>query len=172
LSQNELDRNGALVKIVKAAVLRDILNGILPHGISINENLSINLQKGEKIVWAFSNSKYLEDKIRRQYVGGSHGVSVRVMKGVYYKVGSFKGQNIEYMERVHINKGWVILTNKNIYFVGSQKSLRISYAKVISFEPYTDGVGIMRDAANAKAQIFVTGDGWFTYNLVTNLSQL
>jgi len=172
LSQNELDRNGALVKIVKAAVLRDILNGVLPQRISINENLSINLQKGEKIVWAFSNSKYLEDKIRRQYVGGSHGVSVRVMKGVYYKVGSFKGQNIEYMERVHIDRGWVILTNKNIYFVGSQKSLRISYAKVISFEPYTDGVGIMRDSANAKAQIFVTGDGWFTYNLVTNLSQL
>jgi hypothetical protein len=30
----------------------------------------------------------------------------------------------------------------------------------------------MRDAANAKPQFFITGDGWFTYNLVTNLSQL
>lgn len=31
---------------------------------------------------------------------------------------------------------------------------------------------LMRDAASAKPQIFITGDGWFTYNLVTNLAQI
>jgi len=36
--------------------------------------------------------------------------------------------------------------------------------------PYSDGIGIHRDAASAKPQIFVTGDGWFTYNLVVNLA--
>jgi len=172
LSQNELDRNGSLTKIVKAAVLRDVINGVVPQRMSVDGNLPINLQKGEQVVWAFSSSKYLEDKIRRQFVGGSQGVSIRVMKGVYYRVGAFKGQSIEHTERVHIDTGWVVVTNKNIYFAGTKKSVRMPYAKIVSFEPFSDGIGVMRDTATAKPQIFVTGDGWFTYNLITNLSQI
>lgn len=172
LSQSDLDKNGSLTKTAKAAVLRDVLNGIIPQRMSANGNIPINLQKGEQIVWAFSNSKYLEDKTRRQFVGGSHGVSVRVMKGVYYRVGAFKGQAVEHTERVHIDTGWVVITNKNIYFAGSQKSIRLPYSKIVSFEPFSNGIGVMRDTTTAKPQIFVTGDGWFTYNLVTNLSQI
>lgn len=172
LSQSDLDKNGALTKIAKAAVLRDVLNGIVPQRMSVDGNLPINFQKGEQVVWAFPGSKYLEDKTRRQFVGGSQGVSVRVMKGVYYRVGAFKGHAVEHTERVHIDTGWVVVTTKNIYFAGPQKSVRLPYAKIVSFEPFSDGIGAMRDAATARPQIFVTGDGWFTYNLVTNLSQL
>lgn len=172
LSQGDLDRNGALTKTAKAAVLRDILNGVVPQRVKVDVNLPINFQKGEQIVWAFPESKYLEDKTRRQYVGGSQGVSFRVMKGVYYRVGAFKAQAVENTERVHIDTGWVVVTNKNIYFAGPRKSVRLPFAKIVSVEPFRDGIGIMRDAATAKAQIFVTGDGWFTYNLVINLSKI
>lgn len=172
LSQDDLDKNGALTKTTKAAVLRDVLNGVVPQRVAINGNLPVNLQKGEQVVWAFANSKYLEDKTRRQFVGVSHGVSIRVMKGLYYRVSAFKGHPVEYTERVHVDTGWVVVTTKNIYFVGPRKSVRLPYAKIVSFEPFNDGIGVMRDSATAKAQIFVTGDGWFTYNLVTNLSQL
>lgn len=172
LSQSELDRSGALTKTTKAAVLRDVLNGVVPQRVSVDGNLPINLQKGEQVVWAFSGSKYLEDKTRRQFVGGSQGASIRVMKGVYYRVGAFKGHAVEHTERVHIDTGWVVVTNKNIYFAGPRKSLRLPYPKIVSFEPFSDGIGVMRDTATAKPQIFVTGDGWFTYNLVTNLSQI
>jgi hypothetical protein len=172
LSQDVLNRNGALTKTTKSAVLRDVLGGTIPQRVTINGNLPINLQKSEQIVWAFPNSKYYEDKTRRTYVGGSQGVSVRVMKGVYYRTGSFKGRAVEHTERVHIDTGWVVVTSKNIYFAGPSKSTRIPYTKIVSFDPYSDGVGVMRDATTAKPQIFVTGDGWFTYNLVTNLAQL
>lgn len=172
LSQSELDRNGALTKTAKAGILRDVLNGVIPQRMSVDGNLPINLQKGEQIVWAFSGSKYLEDKTRRQFVCGAQGVSVRVMKGVYYRVSAFKGQAVEHTERAHIDTGLVVVTNKNIYFAGPRKSVRLSYAKIVSFEPFSDGIGVMRDTATAKPQIFVTGDGWFTYNLVTNLSQI
>lgn len=171
LSQADLDKNGALTKTVKAAVLRDVLNRVVPERMSLDGNLSINFQKGEHVVWAFPGSHYLEDKTRRQFVGRSQGVSVRVMKGVYYRVGAFKGHAVENTERVHIDTGLVVVTTKNIYFAGPQKSVRLPYAKIVSFEPFSDGIGIIRDAANAKPQIFVTGDGWFTYNLVINLSQ-
>ena len=36
----------------------------------------------------------------------------------------------------------------------------------------TDGVGIRRDAATAKPQFFITGDGWFTYNLLVNVGNV
>jgi len=172
LSKAELEKTGALSKVVKAAAIRDVLNGVIPKRVTINDPLPINFQKGEQIVWAFPHAQYLEDKTRRQYVGGSQGLSIRVMKGVYYRVGAFKGQAIDRTERVHIDTGWVVITDKNIYFAGPIKSLRLAYGKIVSFQPFGDGVGIIRDAANAKPQIFVTGDGWFTYNLVTNLAQL
>lgn len=171
-SQGDLNGNGALTKTAKAGVLRDVLDGKIPQRVSVDGSLPINFQKGESVVWVFPDSRYLEDKTRRQFVGGSQGVSIRVMKGVYYRVGAFKGKAIESTERVHVDTGLVVVTNKNIYFAGPRKSLRVPYPKIVSFEPFSDGIGIMRDATTAKPQIFVTGDGWFTYNLVTNLSQL
>lgn len=172
LRRDQLDRNGALTKIVKAGVLRDVLNGKIPQRVSVDGHLPINFQKREKMVWVFPNSDYLEDKTRRQFVGGSQGVSMRVMKGVYYRVGVFKGHPIEHTERIHVDSGWFVVTDKNLYFAGSRKSLRIPFPKIISFEPFSDGIGVMRDAATAKPQIFITGDGWFTYNLVTNVARL
>jgi hypothetical protein len=172
LSQDVLDRNGALTRTAKAAVLREVMNGSVPQRLNLVGQVPINLQKGEQMVWVFSNSKYFEDKTRRQYVGVSRGASVRVMKGFYYRVGEFKGQSIEHTERVHVDTGWVIVTDKNLYFAGPQQSMRIPYAKIVSFQRFSDGIGVMRDTATAKLQLFETGDGWFTYNLVTNLSQL
>jgi hypothetical protein len=172
LSQEELDRNGALTRITKAAIIREILSGNIPERMSLQGSLPINFQKGEILVWAFSQSDYFENKTRKTYVGASRGVSVRVMRGVYYRVGEFRGEAVERTERVHIDNGWVVITNKNLYFAGARKSVRIPYKIIVSFEPFSDGIGIIRDTVSAKPQIFVTGDGWFTYNLVTNLAKL
>lgn len=172
LAQSDLDKRGAFTKVRKAVVLRNVLNGILPQPGLLPGNLGINLHKNEQLVWAFSDVEYLEDRTRHQYVGGSHGVSIRVLKGVYYNVGAFKGHPIEYTERTYVDSGWVLVTNKHIYFSGSSKSLRVPYTKIITFLPFENGFGIMRDAATAKPQLFVVGDGWFAYNLVTNLAQL
>jgi hypothetical protein len=172
LDQTELDTDGTYSSVVKAGVLRDVMNGILPDRIKLDGDLPINFQKSEKLIWAFSSADYLEDKIRRSYVGTSHGVSMRIAKGVYYRTGSFRGHPVERTERVHLDSGVVAITNKHIYFSGPRKSLRVPYLKIVSFQPFTDGVGIVRDAASAKPQFFITGDGWFTYNLVSNLARL
>lgn len=158
-------------RVVKSAVLTDLVNGRTPRRFNVPDDLPVNLQRGETAIWACANTAYLEDKTRRQYVGGSQGISVRIMSGVYYRVGAFKGHAIEKTERVHIDDGLLVVTDKNIYFVGPRKSLRIAYSKIVSLEPFSDGIGLHRDAATAKPQIFVTGDGWFTYNLVANLAK-
>ena len=54
--------------------------------------LPFNLMKSEDLVWVFKDVDYFVEKTRTHYKGGSQGVSVRVMKGVYYRTGGFKGR--------------------------------------------------------------------------------
>jgi len=170
LSQEELNRNGAYMRVAHAAVLRDLSEGKMPNRMTFEGNLRFNFQKAEQLVWVFQRVKYYEQKTRREYVGGSVGVSARVAKGLYLRTSSFRGHPVETTETVHLDTGTVAVTDKHIYFGGSVKSFRIPYNKVVSLQPYSDGIGVQRDAATAKPQIFVTGDGWFTYNLVSNLA--
>lgn len=172
LSQEQLDSRGAYSRLVKGAVLRDVMNGIVPERLQVQVALPFNFQKTEKLVWLFSDVIYYEDRTRRTYVGGSQGASFRVAKGVYYRVGAFKGRPVETTERVLVGSGLLAITNRHLYFSGGGKSFRIRHDKIVSIEPFSDGVGIQRDAQTAKPQIFVTGDGWFTYNLLMNVSNL
>lgn len=171
LTQEELDKNGAYTQFVKGAVLRELMEGKIPNRFHVSGILPFNFQRNETLVWAFTDVAYYEDRTRRQYVGGSSGVSFRIAKGVYYRVGSFRGHPVETTERVHVDTGILAVTTKHLYFRGATKSFRVRFDKIVSFTPYSDGIGIHRDAATAKPQIFVTGDGWFTYNLLTNLAQ-
>ncbi len=160
------------MKMVQSFALHDIIEGIIPPRVfKVEGRLPINLQKNEVVVWAFQDSEYYEDRTRRQYVGRSHGVSARIAKGVYYRVSAFKGMPVDVWERKHVDSGIVVLTTKHIYFVGPRKSLRVPYSKIVSFQPFSDGVGVIRDALSAKPQIFCTKYGWFTYNIVTNLAE-
>jgi len=170
--QEQLNRNGYYVKVTKAAVLRDVMDGSTTSRVNVT-NHPFNLQKAENIIWLFNGVEYSEDKVRREFVGGSRGVSVRIMKGVYYRVGDYRGHTVERTERVVLDRGSLALTQKHVYFAGAGgKSFRVAYQKIVSFMPYSDGFGIVRDAASAKPQVFATGDGWFSYNLVTNLARL
>ncbi len=170
--QSDLDSKGKYTGVVKSGVIRDLTEGKIPKRINISGQLPFNLQKTESLIWVFPSVSYYEDKTRRGFVGSTQGVSVRIAKGVYYRVGAFKGHPVETTERVHIGNGLLGVTNKQIYFVGGLKSLRVKYDKIISYIPFDDGIGIHRDASSAKPQVFVTGDGWFTYNLIMNAQNI
>lgn len=171
LSQNELDHNKAWTRCAMGAALHDVMNTGITKRITFT-NVPFNLQKDEQLVWMFNNTRYLEEKTYRQYVGSSQGVSIRIARGVYYRVGSFKGHPVESSQMVHIDTGVLGLTTKNIYFTGTRKSTKIPYKKIVNFNPYSDGIGIHRDAASAKPQVFILDESWFAYNLMVNLAQL
>jgi len=99
-------------------------------------------------------------------------MSFRVMKGVYYRVGSFKGSPIETTQMLSIGRGILVLTDKTIYYNCQQKSLKIPFKKLISIEPYSDGVGFQKDGASSKPFFLKGMDSWFTYNLITNLQTI
>jgi hypothetical protein len=172
LSREELNRNGGWNRLAMASTLRQILEGKVPPVPSLDSTLPFNFLKTESLVWAFPNVRYFEDRTQRQYVGGYQGASIRVMKGVYYHTGGSRGHAVESTSRVEADHGLFAITTKNLYFEGNTKRFRIPYVKVVSFEPYSDGIGVQRDAASAKPQTFVTGEGWFVYNAVVNLATM
>ena len=49
---------------------------------------------------------------------------------------------------------------------------RVRYDRIVDFDPFYDGLGLVRDAQTAKPQSFRTGDGWFAFNIATNLAQM
>jgi len=170
--QDALYSDPTYAKIVKGSVLREILEGKIPERIKTSSDLPFNFQKNEKLVWVFQDVKYYEMRTKREFRGGHHGVSMRVAKGFYYRVGSFRGFPVETTQTIHADTGILAITDKHLYFGGSEKIFRIKYDKILSFEPYSNGIGIQRDTMTAKPQIFETGDGWFTHNLVTNLAKI
>ena len=171
LQQEDVNANGAYMDLVKAIVLREVMEGEVPERISTRQQLPFNLMKSEKLVWVIDQVDYIRTKTRRIRQGTSHGLSIRVARGLYYRPGVFRSEAIEHEETVHADTGLLGVTSKHLYFHGATKRFRIRYDKIVSFEPYRDGLGVMRDSARAKPEGFLTGDGWFIYNLVTNLAQ-
>jgi hypothetical protein len=172
LDEQKLDSDGSYLKLVKAAVIRDLLEGKIPQRVKIDGPVPFNLLKNEQIIWLFKGVKYYEERTRTTYQGAYSGVSIRVMKGVYYRTGGFKGNPVVTSSILHIDNGSLAVTEKNIYFAGTSKAFRIAYNKIVAFKPYNDGLGVQRDAQSAKPQIFGVEDGWFIHNLVVNLSNL
>ena len=166
-----LDQNGAWTRASRGMLLREILEGNIPE-VQVEGHMPFNFQKSEKLVYAFPDVDYHEQRKRREFRGRSTGVSVRVAKGVYFRTGGFRGHPVVHTEDVYVDSGVLAFTTKHLYFSSPSKRFRIRYDKIVAFEPYEDGIGVQRDAASAKPQTFITGDGWFTYNLVANLARM
>lgn len=113
--QQSLDADGSYTKVVKAGTLRDIMDGRLPRRIKMDSSLPFNFQKDETPVWAFTTVRYFEDKVRREYVGGYQGVSVRVAKGLYYRTGGFRENPLSIPSAsMLILEFWLLLTSTYI----------------------------------------------------------
>ena len=172
LSQEELNKEGAYMQVGKAAVLRDLSEGKMPNRLKVEGNLPFIFHKDEQLVWLFQRVEYWELKTRREYVGSSFGVSARVAKGLYVRSSSFRGHPVETTGMEPLDTGKLAVTDKSIYFAGSVKDVRIPYNKMVTLEGWTTkGIIICRDASTAKPQGFLTGDGWFTANLLSTLAR-
>jgi hypothetical protein len=174
IQQDIINKNGSLEKIVKASVLRDLTEGKIPaQRLNIEGGvLPFNFQKGEQLVWVFTSVEFYEQNVKTHYEGGSSGISIKIAKGVYYRTSSFKGHPVKTTEMARVASGILAFTDKHLYFGSSIRNFRIPYSKIVTFQPYEDGLGIQKDAASAKPQVFKNLDGWFTYNLVQNIVQL
>ena len=162
------DGDGDMLKLALDAYSLGIAHEFDPYfGLSISrvDPLPHQLEAVYEYFWVIQDVDYLETVVRRERRGSSQGLSVRVARGLYYRPSAFRSRPMEWEETVHAGTGMLGLTTKHIYFAGSRKRFRVRYDRIVAFEPFSDGFGIMRDAQTARPQTFRTGDGWFAYNL-------
>ena len=151
LSQSQLDAHGVHTSLIKAAVLREIAEGVVPDRQQLSGNVPFNLMKSENLVWVMDDVDYIETVVRRERRGSSHGLSIRIARGVYYRPSAFRSRAIEWEETVHQATGLLGFTTKHIYFSGPKKKFTVRYDRIVDFEPYDDGFGIMKDNQDRQA---------------------
>ena len=93
-----------------------------------------NLMKSETLVWVMEDVDYIETVVRRERRGSSHGLNIRVARGVYYPPSTFRSRVIEKEETLHQDTGMLGFTTKHIYFSGPKKKFRVRYDKTVDFE--------------------------------------
>lgn len=160
----ELMSNRYYLNFVQGLCLKEIKEGKPVDRIKVDE-MPVLLQKEENLLWAYQNVTAYEEKTGRKYQGGSRGYSMRVFKGVYYRVGASNGHSVSYQYKDDMGKGFLILTDKNIIFSGA-KSVKIPLKKILSITPYSDGIEIVKDGANARPYTFAHFDPWFVINAI------
>lgn len=159
----------------KGLVIREVLKGRVPTSSGVSFSIPLILQKGETVIWGWSNVKQFQERTRTTYQGSSQGISFKIAKGVYYRTGAFKGQPVVTTHQALVGVGALVFTQKHLYWGGGEgKALRIPWKKILAVQGYSDGVGIQRDAANAKPMIFqiAPGEGWLAKNLAENIPHI
>ena len=173
ISNEDLRSRDVFTKVAMGRAIRNVMNASVPDFIPpISIPIPFNFQKSEKTLWFFSDINYAEEVTSREYVGGSRGASIRVMKGVHYRIGASRGHIESRSQMQIVDNGMLAVTTKHIYFAGKTKGFRIPYEKIVSFQPFLDAIGIIKEAARPKMQIFMTREGWFIYNLIVNAAQI
>jgi len=154
----------------KARILHALDAGKAPSiTIELNGPLAPRLENGERVLWSFNNVSYLTMRSRTQFVGRSSGVSIRVMRGVYYRTGAYQGEPIRTNYLSNEDLGSLTIADKNIHFVGTHRALKIPFKKLASAQLYSDGIEILQNGVAAKPLIFKVDDPPFAANLLARL---
>ncbi len=144
-----------LQRLSKCRLLYDINSGNLPS-IQIP---GLMLHKGEVAHWSEPGAIIEERVVNRQYVGGYSGVSLRIMRGVYYRTGGVRGHVETTKGIVPTSLGNLVLTNQRLIFLGNKTSLDIPWSKVLNMDFYRDGIGVAKSGRSSPTVIKFNHDG-------------
>lgn len=123
--------------------------------LSIIPNPPIILRKGEEACVVLSGITLREPRAVRQTRGGYAGPTIRVAKGVSFRMGSVSARSESHEELRNIDQGTLVLTTKRLIFIGSKRTTNIDLPKIISITAYKDGIASQRE--NKQKTEYFTG---------------
>jgi hypothetical protein len=156
------------MRLAKAQILRRLDEGKFPEKIRV-DGLPINLEHNETAVWLFKNVNYYTMRERTEYVATSHGIPIRLLRGIYYRVGAFKGEPIKTENLAEDGQGALLLTSHNAYFWSPKKVIQLPIKEIVSLYPHSDGIQIIRDIEYSGPQIFKVDDPLFACDAISRL---
>ncbi len=129
-------------------------------------NPPIILKKNEEACVALSGITLREARAVRHTRGGYAGPTIRVAKGVSFRMGSVAARSESRDELRDIDRGTLVLTNKRLIFIGSKRTTNIDLRKIISITAYKDGIASQRE--NKQKTEYFTGIDRHTLTFSTN----
>ena len=85
------------------------------------------------------------------YQGGSQGVSIRIAKGVSWRVGANRGQLVRNPEQLQvIDSGDATFTNQRVVFGGQSQTREWSFDKLVDFNAGDNGTQVMISVSNRQ----------------------
>lgn len=113
----------------------------------------IKLQKNESCHFTTSVEYYEQRTVTRRIRYGGPTARIRIMKGVYWRMGDLAVQRVTEDVTSHVDTGNLYLTSKRLIFMGNRKNSTIRLNKVLDFTPYSNGVQVEKETG--KSPIFI-----------------
>jgi hypothetical protein len=154
------------MRLAKVQILRRLDEGKFSEKVQV-DGLPINLERDETAIWLFNNVSYYTVRERTQYAGTSDGISIRLIRGIYYRVGALTGQPVKTENLAEDGHGVLLLTSRNAYFWSPKRVIKLPIKEIVSLYPHSDGIQIMRDVENSEPQIFKLDDPLFACDVIS-----
>lgn len=133
-------------ELARLRLVAEIQNGNAPTVTVQN----VILQKKEVAHWVEPGSILEERVVSRRYEGGSQGVSIRIARGLTYRVGAHRGHIVTDTAVMPVSTGELIVTNRRIIFRGDAKSFNLRLDKLLEVNFYSDGVRLTDDKGKPR----------------------
>lgn len=112
------------------------------------------LKRGEVCHQACEATAF-EDRTKTVRINyGGPSARVRIMKGVYYTVGSAKIERQTEDYSHELGQGILCGTNGRLVFISPSKSITIALGKIIQYSLYSDGIKIFKDTGKPLTFVF------------------
>jgi hypothetical protein len=98
--------------------------------------------------------------VNEGYQGGSRGVSIRITKGVYYRVGAHRGHVIKESQLVQTSAGVLVVTNQRLFLVPSSgnKPVTIPLNKIHFYRCSENALEVYKEGRE-KGLFFIMSPG-------------
>ena len=127
-------RNFALYEEVMVARIND--GRPVPY-----ENAPLIKQPGETAFYPTFDVALMKEVVDREMRGGPHGVSVRIAKGVTYRVGQLRAHSVVVGSHLEAQDyGDLVVTDRRAIFMGAKKTLEFRRDRLVGLAQYTDGL--------------------------------
>ena len=130
--------------------LDDLRKGITPDRYNLN---GFVCKKNEKVLFSFQGVRHYHQGTHSQWTGRSAGVSVKIVKGFWFRTGANRGHSVSSSSMDDQGTGTLVLTNQGFSFIGTN-STRIPFSHILSLEPYADGFSLDTDYARNNKHMF------------------
>lgn len=123
--------------------------GILPTIDNAQAEVNIVFKEGEVLHWAVAASMMRRKKVTTRVNYGGLTGSIKIMKGVRYRVGSIGVSSVSKEILDNEDSGAFYVTNQRIGYLGYRKQFSFPFKKIGSLELRADGLHIFKDGKEA-----------------------